>query len=120
MKPYQPRRPGVVKHGFAPKGPPCAYCGVVTQAIPQPFPWQKTVDHIVPRARRCWAMGGVTNTRIACHACNQVRAVAFHCPAAVMAVRAVAHHQPLHVLMAIAGLWRAHAAAHGVRGDWGR
>lgn len=119
MNPYQPRRPGGNKTASAPPGPRCAYCGCVTQGIPQPRPWQRTIDHIVPRARRCWAMGGVTNKRIACHACNQVRSVAFHCPAAVMAVRAVAQNQALHVLMAIAGLWRAQARRHGVRGDWG-
>lgn len=61
----------------------CTYCRTILAAsAPGRVTRMMTRDHILPRARGR-VFGGVRNTRLACHRCNQLRAACGHCPAAL-------------------------------------
>jgi hypothetical protein len=59
----------------------CSYCDAPAE----------TRDHILPRARGSFdgRSLGINNFRPACARCNQLRAVLWHCPAALMAFHAI-------------------------------
>jgi 5-methylcytosine-specific restriction endonuclease McrA len=60
-------------------GVKCFYCGVVTlvknspawKACRNPYPLERTVDHILPRIRG--GLDVLENLRLACRSCNSVK-----------------------------------------------